>query len=147
MFRCRWYALLLTRSVNTQLVLCEAWGWMLLVGVWMWWPGDGSCSRLTALLFGRLLGVCLLFTGAYSMGHAVQWSPMKPESELIQLVPLKSLSTCSCPWLHCDLQNMPREHASCTARTPLANRSASSSWLSHIVLLTAPSSRISLLMS
>jgi hypothetical protein len=42
-------------------------------------------SRLMAFLLGRLLGV-LLFTGARSMGRAVQWSPMKPESELIRLV-------------------------------------------------------------
>jgi hypothetical protein len=32
---------------------------------------------------------CLLFTGARSMGCAVQWSPMKPGSELIRLVPTK----------------------------------------------------------
>jgi hypothetical protein len=52
---------------------------MLLVGCWLWWPGNCSWSWLTALLLGRLLGV-LLFTGARSMGRAVQWSLMKPES-------------------------------------------------------------------
>jgi hypothetical protein len=52
---CRWYALLLTRSVNTQLALCEAWGGAL----WCYWsavgcdgPATCSWSRLTALLLG-----------------------------------------------------------------------------------------------
>jgi hypothetical protein len=71
--------------------------------------GRATCSwnRLTALLLGRLLGV-LLFTEARSMGPAVQWSPMKPESWSVWL-PLKSSPTCSCRWLHCDLQNVPRD--------------------------------------
>jgi hypothetical protein len=47
---------------------------------------------------------------------------MKPESELIWLFPLKSSPTCSYRWLHCDLQNVLREHSNCTARTQLANR-------------------------
>jgi hypothetical protein len=52
---------------------------MLLVGCWVRWPGDWSWSWLTAMLLERLLGV-LLFTGARSVGRAVQWSPIKPES-------------------------------------------------------------------
>jgi hypothetical protein len=69
--------------------------------------GRATCSwsRLTVLLLGRLLGV-LLFTEACSMGRAVQWSPMKPES-WSGWFPLKSSPTCSCRWLHCDLQNVP----------------------------------------
>jgi hypothetical protein len=71
--------------------------------------GRETCnwSRLTALLLGWLLGV-LLFTGARSMGRAVQWSPMKPES-WSGWFPLKSSPTCSCCWLQCDLQYVPRE--------------------------------------
>jgi hypothetical protein len=55
--------------------------------------GRATCgwSRLTALLLGRLLGV-LPFTESRSMGRAVQWSPMKPESELIRLVRTKVLT-------------------------------------------------------
>jgi hypothetical protein len=71
---------------------------MLLVGGWLRWPGDCSWSRLTALLLERLLGV-LLFTEA---------RPMKPESSS-GWFPLKSSPTCSYCWLHCDLQNVPRE--------------------------------------
>jgi hypothetical protein len=78
-----------------------------LVGGWLQWPGDCSSSRLAALMLGRLLGV-LLFTEARSMGRAVQWTPMKPES-WSGWFPLKSSPTCSYCWLHCDLQNMPRE--------------------------------------
>jgi hypothetical protein len=80
---------------------------MLLVGGWLRWPGDCSSSRQTALLLGRLLEV-LLFTEARSMGRAIHCSPMKPES-WSGWFPLKSLPTCSCRWLHCDLQNVPRE--------------------------------------
>jgi hypothetical protein len=86
---------------------------MLVVGGCLRWPGDCSWSRLTVLLLGRLLGV-LFFTGARSMGHAVQWSPMKPES-WSGWFPLKSSPTCSSYWLHCDFQNVPREHANCTS--------------------------------
>jgi hypothetical protein len=88
--------------------------------------GRATCSwsRPTALLLGRLLGV-LLFTGARSLGRAVQWSPMKPES-WSGWFPLKSLLTCSYRWLHCDLQNVPLEHAKCTAGTVRANRSETS---------------------
>jgi hypothetical protein len=69
---CRWCALLLTRSVNTQLALCGAGSGALdVTGC----GGRATCSwsRLTALLLGRLLGV-LLFTEARSMGRAVRWS-------------------------------------------------------------------------
>jgi hypothetical protein len=80
---------------------------MLLVGGWLRWSDDCSSSRLTALLLGRLLGV-LLFTEARSMGRAVQWSQMKPES-WSGWFPLKPSPTCSCCWLHYDLQNLPHE--------------------------------------
>jgi hypothetical protein len=80
---------------------------MLLVGGWLRLPGDCSSSRLTALLLVRLLGV-LLFIEARSMGRAVQWSPMKPES-WSGWFPLKSSPTCFYRWLHCALQNVPRE--------------------------------------
>jgi hypothetical protein len=103
---------------------------MLLVGGWLRWPGDCSWSRLTALLLGRLLGV-LLFAGACSMGHAVQWSPMKPENSS-GWFPLKSSPTCSYRWLHCDLQNVPREHANCTARTQRTNWAESSRWIRRL---------------
>jgi hypothetical protein len=104
---------------------------MLLVGGWLRWPGDCSTSRLTALLLGRLLRV-LLFTEARSMGRAVQWSPMKPES-WSGWFPLKYSPTCSYRWLHCDLQNVLREHSNCTAGTVRSNRSEASwqlTWLS-----------------
>jgi hypothetical protein len=94
---------------------------------WCYWSavdcdGRATCSwsRLTALLLGRLLGV-LLFTEARSMGLAVQWSPMKPES-WSGWFQLKSSPTCSCRCLHCELQNVPREHTNCTARNIHANR-------------------------
>jgi hypothetical protein len=82
---------------------------VLLVGCRSRWPGDCSWSQLTALLLGRLPGVCLLFTAARSMGHAVQWSPMKPES-WSGWFPLKSSPTCSYRWLHCNFQDMLREY-------------------------------------
>jgi hypothetical protein len=101
----------LTRSVNTQLALCGAWS----EAPWCYWSvvdcdGWATCSwsRLTALLLG-----VLLFTGVRSMGRAVQWSPMKTES-WSGWFPLKSLPTCPCRWLHCDLQNVPREQANST---------------------------------
>jgi hypothetical protein len=62
-----------------------------MVGFWLRCPGDCSWSRLMTLLLGRLLGV-LLFIGARLMRCAVQWSQMKPESELIRLVPTKVLA-------------------------------------------------------
>jgi hypothetical protein len=124
---CRWYALLLARSVNTQLALCRAWG-----GALCYWSAVGcdsretfSWSRLTAMLLWRLLGV-LLFTGARSMRRAaVHWRSMKPES-WSGWFPLKSSPTCSYRWLHCYLQNV---HANCTAGKVCANWSESSSWL------------------
>jgi hypothetical protein len=131
--RCRWYALLLTRSVNTQLALCGAWSG----APWCYWSvvdcddrATCSWSRLTALLVGRLLGV-LLFTGASSMGRAVEWSPIKPEGWSGWFT-LKSSPTCHCRWLHCDLQNVPREHTNCTAGTVRANRSEASWQLTEL---------------
>jgi hypothetical protein len=77
---CRWYALLLTRSVNTQFTLCGALG----VTGWLRWPGECSWSRLTALLLGRLLGVLFLT-------EAGACCSVKPDEarELIRLVPTK----------------------------------------------------------
>jgi hypothetical protein len=141
MFDCRWYARSLTRTLNTPLALCKAWGGALDV-----------TGRLLIAMAGRLAvevgwqRCCskdcwefFPFTGARSMGRAVQWSPMKPES-WSGWFPLKFSSTCSCRWLRCDLQNVPREHQNCTARTQRANSSESSSWLKSLL-------RISLLMS
>jgi hypothetical protein len=73
---------------------------------------------------------CLLFTGARSMERAVQWSPTRPES-WSGCFTLKSSPTCSNRCLCCDLQNVPREHPNCTARTQRANSSESSSWLTE----------------
>jgi hypothetical protein len=100
--RCRRYALLLTRSVNTQLALCGA--------PWCYWSVVDCDGRATVVEVGWrrcCLGV-LLFTGARSMGRAVQWSPMEPVSWSGSF-PLKHSPTC--------LQNVPREHAKCTAGT------------------------------
>jgi hypothetical protein len=76
MFGYRWHALLLTRSVNTRLALCHAWGG----APWDYWSAvhcDGretcSWSRLTTLL----LGDC--------------WEPESWSSWF----PLKSSPTCS----------------------------------------------------
>jgi hypothetical protein len=67
-------------------------------------------------------------TEVRSMRCAVQWSPMEPES-WSGWFPLKSSPACSYRWLHCDLQNVPREHANCTAGTVRANWSEASSLL------------------
>jgi hypothetical protein len=112
---CRWYALLLARSVNTQLELCGAWSGALNV----------TGRRLIAMA-GRLVvevgwrhcrlkncWECLLFTGARSIGACCSVKPDEAR-ELIWLVPIKSSPTCSCNWLHCNLQNVSREHANCT---------------------------------
>jgi hypothetical protein len=114
--------------------------WSLRRSFWCYWSavdcgGRATCSwrRLMALLLGRLLGV-LHFTGARSMGCAVQLSPMKPES-WSGWFPLKSSPTCSCRWLHCDLQNVPREQAKCSAGNVRANRSEASCWLRSLVNL------------
>jgi hypothetical protein len=109
---------------------------------WCYWSafgcgGRATCGwcRLTALLLGRLLGV-LLFTEARSMGRAVHWSPVKPES-WSGWFPLKSSPTCSCPWLHCDLQNLTRE----------LHYSKSTCYLVRVILLTDLSSRLFFSMS
>jgi hypothetical protein len=155
---CWWYAPLLTRSVNTQLALCEAWGGAL----------DVTGRRLVAMV-GRLAvgvgwqrccfetaGNVLFFTEDRLVRRAVQWSPMKPESELVRLgwlkpdeagewagpagFHLKSLPTCSSRWLHCDFQSVPHEHADCTAGNVRANRSEASSWLRRpLCVLLRPS--------
>jgi hypothetical protein len=54
------------------------------------------------------------------MGRALQWSPMKPES-WFGWFPLKSSQTCSYHWLHCDFQNVLRNHRNRTNRTQRAN--------------------------
>jgi hypothetical protein len=83
-----------------------------------------SWSRLTALLLGRLLGV-LLFTEARSMGRSVQWSPMKPESELIRLVPTKVFADLLLSLVTLRLT----ERATRTAGTVRFNRPEASCWL------------------
>jgi hypothetical protein len=80
---------------------------MLRVGCWLRWPGD-------CIVAWKTVG-----SACSSLGRAVQWRPMKPDSSPI----------CSCRWLHCDLQNVPHEHANCTAQTQRANWPESSSWL------------------
>jgi hypothetical protein len=99
---CWWYAPLLTHSVNTQLALCGA--------LWCYWSAVGcdgratcSWSRLTALL----LGDC--WECACSSLRLAWWGVLFSEA------PLKSSPTCSCWWLRYGLQNVPREHANCTA--------------------------------
>jgi hypothetical protein len=81
--------------------------------------GWATCrwSQLTALLLGRLLGL-FLSTGARSMRRAGQWSQRASWSGWL---PRKSSLTCSYRWLHCDLQNVPHEHANCTAGTVHVN--------------------------
>jgi hypothetical protein len=143
MLGCRLYALLLTRSVYTQLALCDARGG----APWCYWSAVDCDGRATVVEVGwrrcclKNCWECLLFTGARSMGRAVQWNPMKPESELIRLVPLKSSPTCSRHWLHCDLQNVPRKHAKCTAGNyVLTGPRHLGYWLTeliHVVSLTA----------
>jgi hypothetical protein len=105
----RWYALLLTRSVNTQLVLCEAW----CGAPWRYWSVVGCDGRATVVEVGWWR-CCLETAGSVlalhwgSLGRrAVQWIPMNPES-WSGWFPLKSSPTCSCRWLRCDLQNVPR---------------------------------------
>jgi hypothetical protein len=98
---CRWYALLLARSVNTQLALCGA---LDVTGRELVAEAAGdlwSKSADGAAMAGRLVGTVAL-TEARSMGRAVQ---RKPESRS------GWLPTCSCCWLRCDLQNVSREHA------------------------------------
>jgi hypothetical protein len=102
-------------------MLKRGWAWGVapdVTGRLLRWPGDCSWSRLTALLLGRLLGV-LLVTGARSMGLAVQWTLMKPES-WSGWFPLNSSPSCSYRWFHCDFQNVPREHPNCAARLQLS---------------------------
>jgi hypothetical protein len=99
---------------------------MLLVGGWLRWPGDGSWSQLTALLLGdcsecvcpslRLAWWGVVFSEA-RWSQTVSWSDW---------IPLTSSPTCSYRWLLCDLQNVAREHAKCTAGTARANRSETS---------------------
>jgi hypothetical protein len=83
---------------------------VLLVGCLLRWPGDLKLKSAEGVAARKTAGIV-----------ALHWSSLdgaccsvKPESELIRLVPLKSSPTCSCRWLHCDLENVPREHANCT---------------------------------
>jgi hypothetical protein len=81
---------------------------------------------------------------------ALRWSSLdetccsvKPDEArgwVDRLIPLKSSPTCSYRCLHCDLQNVSREHAKCTAGTVHAYWSEASCWLTeliHVVWLTA----------
>jgi hypothetical protein len=89
MFVCRWYALLLARSINTQFALCEAWRGALdvtgrrfiaMAGRLQLKSADGVAARKTAgsiaLHWGSLDGAC---------------GSVKPDEarELIWLVPTK----------------------------------------------------------
>jgi hypothetical protein len=109
------------RHWNTPLALFETWGGTLDVTGWLL---IAMAGRLVEDCWWRccLKGCweCFLFTGARSMGCAVQWRPMKPEIWSVWF-PLKSSPNCSYRWLHCDIQNVLREHPNCTARTQLAN--------------------------
>jgi hypothetical protein len=121
---CRWYALLLTRTVNTPLALCEAWGEALAV-----------TGRLLIAMAGRLQsksadGVVVRKTAgsACSRGRACECNLMNSARELIWLVPT---------WAFADLLL-----SLVTLRT--AERTA---WTPELVLLTEASFRIALLMS
>jgi hypothetical protein len=72
-----------------------------------------ACSSLGLARWG------VLFNEAW-WSRRVSWSGW---------FPLKSLPTCSCHWLHCDFQYVPREHVNCTAGNVGADLSESSSWL------------------
>jgi hypothetical protein len=119
----------LTRSVNTQLGYVEL--LMLLVGCWLRWPGDCSWRRWRRCCLEDYWECCS------SLGFA-WWGVLFSESRWSQKVswsgwfPLKPLPTCSNRWLHCRLQNVPREHANCTAGTVRVNWFSSSCWLKRL---------------
>jgi hypothetical protein len=128
MLGCGWYAPLLTRSVNTRLGLCGAWGGALDVGavsplvaeavgdLWLMSADGAAMAGRVVVEVGwrrcclETAEVRLLFTEARLVRRAVQWRPMKPESWSSWFL-LKSLPTGSCRC--CGLQNVPREHAGC----------------------------------
>jgi hypothetical protein len=135
MLGCRWYAPSLTRSVNTQLALCEARG----EALWWYWSavgcdGRATCkwNRLTTLLLGDCWECVVLHWG--SLGKAC--CSVKPD-EAGEWVGPAGLAearwsgrvSCSCRWLHCDFQSVPHEHTDCTVGNVRANRSEASSWL------------------
>jgi hypothetical protein len=138
MLGCRWYALLLACSVNKQLVLCGAL--------------DVTGRRLVAVAWRLVVEVswrhCCLKDECCSSLRLARWGVLFSEARWNQRVswsgwfPLKSSPTCSYRWLLYDLQNVPREHAKCTAGTARANRSetswqlteASSTYISVVVL-------------
>jgi hypothetical protein len=95
---------------------------------WCYWSAVDWDGRATVVEVGWRR-CCLedCWECCSSLRCAVQWSPMKPES-WSGWFPLKSSPTCSCRWLHCDLQNVRREHPNYNARTQRANWSESSSW-------------------
>jgi hypothetical protein len=105
---------------------------MLLVGGWLRWQGDGSWNRLTSLL----LGDC--WECACSSLRLAWWGVLFSEARWSQMVswsgwfPVKSSPTCSCRWLRCGLQNVPREHANCTPWDVRVNRAEASSWLKRL---------------
>jgi hypothetical protein len=129
MLGCRWYSLLLTRSVNKQLALCGAL--------------DVTGRRLVAVA-GRLVVEvgwrhCCLDDcwECCSSPRLARWGVLFSEARWNQRVSwsgcfsLKSSPSCSYRWLLCDLQNVPREHVKCTAGTARANRSETSWRLTH----------------
>jgi hypothetical protein len=116
--------ILLTRSVNTQLALYEAWSGAL----------DVTGRRLIAIAGWLVVEVgwrrCCLEDcwECCSSLELAEWGVLFSEARWSQRMSwsgwfsLKSSPTCSCRWLHCDLQNVPREHAKCTAENVRANR-------------------------
>jgi hypothetical protein len=83
-FGCRWYALLLTRSVNTQLALCGAWGGAL----WCYWSAADCDGRATVAEVGWrrcCLEDCWECCSSLRLARwGVQFSEAR---ELIRLVP------------------------------------------------------------
>jgi hypothetical protein len=111
---CRWYALLLARSCKYTTCIMRS--------SWCYWSAVGCDSRFTVVeVCWRRCCLedcweCCSSLRLARWGCAVQWSPMEPES-WSGWFPLKFSTTCSYRWLHCDLQNVPREHPNCTAGT------------------------------
>jgi hypothetical protein len=131
MFGCRWYAFLLTHCKYTTRIMLS-----LRRSSWCYWSAVDCDGRATVVEVGWrrcCLEDCWECCSSLVLtkGRAVKWSLMKIES-WSGWFPLKSSPTCSCRWLHYDLQNVPREHPNCTARTQRANWSESSSWLKRL---------------
>jgi hypothetical protein len=117
MIGCRWYALLLTRSVNTYTTCIMR---SLRQSSCCYWSAVDFSGRATVVEVGwrrccledcwkccsspRLFRRDVLFSEA-RWSQRVSWSSW---------FPLKSLQTCFYRWLHCELQNVPCEYANCT---------------------------------